>query len=249
MIFNKQTGKFVIIFHADGPQYNNNDLVNWVKRGADPSDNNTGSRYGRAMLGFAVSDTPFGPFELVNVTRMNWAEGVTPSNRYGEARDFTVFVDYGKDVNNDNVDDAYAIYSSEMNAEMYVSLLNSDYTGPAVDGGDAEPGVDYNYRAIPDQHREASSVFYYDDYYYMITSGTDGWNSTEVIYYRSKSMILPKDEKWERVGDPFAESGTRGYDSQPTYVIVVDQEKGQFIYMGDRWKVLVWLEEITLTHK
>ncbi len=237
MIYNKQIDKFVIIFHSDGPQYNNESLIDWVESGADPDDHDTGSRYGKAQLGYAVSDTPFGPFKLVNATRMNWTEGVTPANRYGEARDFTVFVDEGKDVNNDGVDDAYAIYSSEMNAEMYVSLLNSDYTGPAVEGGGATPGVDYNYRALPDQHREASSVFYYDGYYYMITSGTDGWNSTDVIYYRSQTMIVPEGEHWERVGDPFAEAGTKGYDSQPTYVIPVDSEKGQFIYMGDRWEL------------
>lgn len=168
---------------------------------------------------------------------MNWKEGVTPSHRYGETRDMTVFVDHGNDVNNDGVDDAYAIYSSEMNAEIYISLLNSEYTGPAKEVGEAEPGIDYNYRVLPDQHREAPSVFYYDGYYYMLTSGTDGWNSTDVIYYRSKSMILPEGEQWEKVGDPFAESGTKGYDSQPTHVITVDPEKGQFIYMGDRWRV------------
>ncbi|MEH7012276.1 glycoside hydrolase family 43 protein [Neobacillus niacini] len=237
MLYNKQTGKFVIAYHADGPTYLNSTLVDWVKNGARPEDNNTGSRYGKALMAFAESETPFGPFKLVNATRMNWTEGVTPSDRYGESRDYTVFVDYGKDVNNDNVDDAYAVYSSEMNAEMYVSLLNSEYTGPAVADGDAVPGTHYNYRALPDQHREASSVFFYNGYYYMLTSGTDGWNSTNVIYYRSKSMILPVGEKWERVGDPFAEEGTKGYDSQPTSIITVDAEKGQFIYMGDRWRI------------
>jgi hypothetical protein len=237
MLYNKQTGKFVIAYHADGPTYQNTDLVKWVKNGARPNDLNTGSRYGKALMAFAESDTPFGPFKLVTATRMNWTEGVTPSDRYGESRDYTVFVNYGKDVNNDSVDDAYAVYSSEMNAEMYVSLLNSEYTGPAVAGGEAVPGTDYNYRALPDQHREASSVFYYNGYYYMLTSGTDGWNSTNVIYYRSKTMILPVGEKWERVEDPFAEAGTKGYDSQPTSIITVDAEKGQFIYMGDRWRI------------
>lgn len=40
----------------------------------------------------------------------------------------TVFVDTGVDKNNDGADDAYVIYSSEMNAKLYVSLLNKDYT-------------------------------------------------------------------------------------------------------------------------
>ena len=237
MLYNKQTKKFVIAFHSDSPTYDNETLVNWVKNGARAEDTNTGSRYGRAEIGFAVSDTPFGPFKLVNSTRMNWKPGLN-DNRKGESRDMTMFVDYGHDVNNDGVDDAYAIYSSEMNSYMYVSLLNSEYTGPSIEGGEAKVGEDFSYRMLPDKSREASSVFYNNGYYYMLTSGTDGWNSTEIVYYRSKSMITAEGETWEKVGNPcigvsFTE---KGFDSQPTSIITVDSEKGQYIYMGDRWK-------------
>ncbi|GAF65484.1 putative glcosyl hydrase [Bacillus sp. TS-2] len=237
VIYNEQTKKYVMVYHADGPQYTNEDLVDWVKRGANPNDIDTGSRYGKAQIGFAESDSPLGPFKLVNAQRMNWKEDVTPSNRYGEARDMTVFLDEANGLNEHGVYNAYVAYSSEMNQEMYVSLLNSDYTGPSVDGGEAVPGEHYNYRVLPDKHREAPAIFYFDGYYYMLTSGADGWNSTDVIYYRSESMILPAGEQWEKVGDPFAEQGTKGYDSQPTHIISVDAEKGQFIYMGDRWNV------------
>ncbi|WP_413375809.1 immunoglobulin-like domain-containing protein [Alkalihalobacillus sp. 1P02AB] len=237
VIYNEQTKKYVMVYHADGPQNINEDLVNWVKRGADPDDIDTGSRYGKAQIGFAESDSPLGPFKLVNAERMNWTEGVTPAHRYGESRDMTVFVDDASGLNDSGVYNAYVVYSSEMNQEMYVSLLNSEYTGPAVEGGDAVPGEHYNYRVLPDKHREAPAIFYFDGYYYMLTSGADGWNSTDVIYYRSESMILPTGEQWEKVGDPFAEQGTKGNDSQPTSIISVDDEKGQFIYMGDRWSV------------
>lgn len=56
MLYNKQTNKFVIVFHADGPQYDNESLINWVKRGAHPDDYDTGSRYLKAKMGFAISD-------------------------------------------------------------------------------------------------------------------------------------------------------------------------------------------------
>ena len=45
----------------------------------------------------------------------------------------TVFVD-DVDANADGAKDAYVIYSSEMNAKLYASLLNSDYTGLAAKG-------------------------------------------------------------------------------------------------------------------
>lgn len=50
----------------------------------------------------------------------------------------TVFVDTGVDKNNDGADDAYVIYSSEMNAKLYVSLLNKDYTGLAAEADQAD---------------------------------------------------------------------------------------------------------------
>ena len=90
MVYNEKTKKFVIIFHADGPLYNNEKLYNWVKNGMQ--GNCEASRYSRAMVGFATSDTPFGPFEVVNMTRMNYDESLN-AQRLGEARDMTVFVD------------------------------------------------------------------------------------------------------------------------------------------------------------
>ncbi len=231
MMYNSTTGKFVIAYHADGPTYDNSTLVQWVKNGCKPDDTNTGSRYSRALIGFAESDTPFGPFKLVNATRMNWVDGLN-DNRKGESRDMTVFVDKGVDANNDGVDDAYAVYSSEMNAKMYISLLNKDYTGPLKQGSSAVAGEDFTYRVLKDNSREAPTVFKSNGTYYMLTSGTDGWNSTKVTYYRSDSMF----GQWEAMDNPCvgADNG-KGFDSQPTYVIEVDAEKGQFIYMGDRW--------------
>lgn len=274
MLYNNKTKKFIIAYHADRPLYDNKDLYNWVKNGADPTDTNTGNRYSTATMGFAESDTPFGPFKLINAQRMNWKEGVN-ATRSGESRDMTMFVDQGVDNNGDGVDDAYAVYSSEMNAKMYVSLLNSDYTGPNktsysyhADGSEipeeerAVPGEDFSYRILPDGEREAACIVHKideenpeNDYYFMMTSGTGGWNSTGNLTYRSQNMLLKEDEstlqdddptndlceQWEKIGNvctgvskPGA-STVNGYDSQPTSMITYNQEKNEFIYMGDRW--------------
>ncbi|WP_265521138.1 discoidin domain-containing protein [Oerskovia flava] len=261
MLWNAATGKFVIIYHADGPLPTDTNLVRWVGEGGNPADRNIGSRYSRAEIGFATSDTPWGPFKLVNTTKMNWAPGVPTAGREGDSRDMTVFQDAGQHTVDDEADDAYAVYSSEMNKWMYVSRLNAEYTGPLAEADAATLGEDFSNRVLPDFSREASSVFRYDGWYYMITSGTDGWASTPVVAYRSRSMITPTEAvvgnnnghpstgQWERL-DPrnpcvgvAARAGvgtadpTRCFDSQPTYVITLDQEAGRFAYMGDRWIV------------
>jgi hypothetical protein len=259
LLWNAKTGQFVIIYHADGPLPDNADLVNWVAGGGDPADQNVGSRYSLAEIGFAVSDTPFGPFKLVNTTKMNWAPGVPNAGREGDSRDMTVFQDAGVHTVDPLADDAYAVYSSEMNKWMYISRLNAEYTGPLAEGDAAQLGLDFSNRVLPDVNREASSVFKYDGWYYMLTSGTDGWNSTAVVAYRSQSMITPTEAvlgnnngnpaqgQWTRLdpanpcvgltgrsGVGVADPG-RCFDSQPTFVIALDQDQGQFIYMGDRW--------------
>lgn len=228
VVYNETNDQYVMVFHADGPLYNSADLNAWVAGGCEGDC--PASRYSRAMVGFAVSDTPFGPFKLVNITRMNYDLSLN-TDRLGEARDMTVFVDEGVDSNNDGVDDAYVIYSSEMNAKLYISLLNADYTGPIAAGDTAEAGTQYASRILSDNSREAPAMFKYDGWYYLITSGTDGWNSTAHIYYRSQNIL----SGWEKVGNPAVDDTGKCFDTQVTYVIPVDAENGKFIYMADRW--------------
>ena len=142
----------------------------------------------------------------------------------------TVFVDEGVDKNNDGVDDAYVIYSSEMNAKLYVSLLNKDYTGPAA-AGDTADDTQMAARIVSDNSREAPAVFKFDGWYYLITSGTDGWNSTAHVYYRSQNLL----SGWEKMGNPAKDDTGKCFDTQVTWVLPVDAETGKFIYMGDRW--------------
>ena len=227
MIYNESTKQFVLFWHADGPLYNNKDLSGWVAGGC--VGNCPASRYSRAMVGIATSDSPFGPFTVQNVTRMNY-DATLNANRLGEARDMTVFVDTGVDKNNDGADDAYVIYSSEMNAKLYVSLLNKDYTGLAAEADRADD-TQFAARIVTDNSREAPAMFKYGGYYYLITSGTDGWNSTAHIYYRSKNVL----SGWEKIGNPAKNDTGKMFNTQVTYVLPVDAENGKFIYMADRW--------------
>ena len=227
MIYNESTKQFVLFWHADGPLYNNKDLSDWVAGGC--VGNCPASRYSRAMVGIATSDSPFGPFTVQNVTRMNY-DATLNANRLGEARDMTVFVDTGVDKNNDGADDAYVIYSSEMNAKLYVSLLNKDYTGLAAEADWADD-TQFAARIVTDNSREAPAMFKYGGYYYLITSGTDGWNSTAHIYYRSKNVL----SGWEKIGNPAKNDTGKMFNTQVTYVLPVDAENGKFIYMADRW--------------
>lgn len=230
MLYNETTGKYVLVFHSDGPS--DASLLKYLQDGTSPS------RYSRANMGFAVSDTPYGPFELVNVQRMNYRTGGDYNTDTGMARDMNVFVD-DTDVDKNGVKDAYAIYSSENNKYIYVSLLNEDYTGPATVGivdtmelADGSTVQTFADRVLGNNtFREAPAVFKYDGYYYMITSGTTGWRPNPAAYYRAENIYGP----WTAMGDPCEGGSSTTFGSQPTAVIPVDAEKGKFIYMGDRW--------------
>ena len=247
MIYNAHAKQFVIAFHSDGTLETNEPRNIWIEGCAatgtvdcteyNKTNSNQGSRYSRAQIGFAVASTPFGPFKMVNSTRLNTyipeerPNGITVRDS-GMSRDMTVWVDKGHDVNKDGVEDAYAVYSSEQNAKMYISLLNADYTGPIKTGAQPLNSGVWRGRVLTENSREAPAMFYHDGWYYMVTSGTNGWNSTLVTYYRAKSMLQA--ETWEPMGNPFVgESSGNGWDSQPTYMLALDENR--IVYMGDRW--------------
>lgn len=235
MLYNETTKKYVLLYHADGPSDAN--ILKYLK-----DNSQFPSRYTRASMGFAVSDTPYGPFKLVNVQRMNYKTGGNYDSNQGMARDMNVFLD-DTDINQDGVKDAYAIYSSESNKYMYVSLLNSDYTAPITqettdtmqlaDGTTIKTFADRALGTATD--REAPAVFKYRGYYYMITSGTSGWRANAATYYRSKNIYGP----WKAMGDPCEGTSGSTFVSQPTAVIPVDAARGKFIYMGDRWSYTI----------
>ena len=72
--------------------------------------------------------------------------------------------------------------------------IRDSYTGLAAEADQAD-ATEFAARIVSDDSREAPAVFKYHGYYYLLTSGTDGWNSTAHIYYRSKDMLYG----WEAV--------------------------------------------------
>lgn len=231
MIYNDATGQYVIVYHVDGPSDARIlEFFDTLKN--DPAFVTAASRYSRAQMGFAVSDSPFGPFKLVNAQKMNHIEGYYDSNK-GMARDMTLFKDDdGK---------AYAIYSSEENRYTYVSLLNDDFTGP-VQEGTAGLGETFTARVFTDMNREAPAIFKYNGYYYFITSGTTGWDPNPSIAYRANHIFGNTTDggrtftPYTKLGNPFPnDTSNTSYRTQSTAVIPYDPENGLFIYMGDRW--------------
>ena len=212
MLYNDKTKKYVIWFHADGQV-----------------PGSTGSNYAKAKAGVAISDSPFGPFQLQGSYLLNYDESADhgfDGEVGGHVRDMNLFKD----------DDGtgYVLYSSDGNQTMHIAKLNDEYTNVAQpDNSKAEQGVGKDFtRNFIGESREAPAMFKYNGKYYIITSGCTGWSPNRASYAVADHPMGP----WTTVGDPCigAESSTT-FRTQSTCVFPVDAEKGQFIYMGDRW--------------
>lgn len=219
VIYNEKTKKYVMWFHADGP-------VN------DPNVVNNHNYYA-SCAGVAVSDTPVGPFKFIERSRLNYVEGVyTWEPGQGMARDMNLFVD----------DDGtgYIIYSSEGNGTLIISKLNDDYTKLAkTNAQGAKEGVDFlRDPTFIKQTREAPAIFKHDGKYFLVSSGCTGWGANQARYATADSVMGP----WSNQGDPCHTdtsicrfTNSISFGTQPTCVFEVNKEKGQYIYMGDRW--------------
>lgn len=212
VIYNDTTGKYVMWYHSDGP-----------------TESST-SNYSAACAAVAVSDTPNGPFKYLGRSRLNYVPGAY-SGEQGMARDMTLYKD----------DDgtAYIIYASEQNKTLFISKLSEDYLSLSAKPVDAVQGIDYVRDAcFVNKTREAPSIFKFNNKYYMLTSSTDGWASTQTRYAVAENMMGP----WTDMGDacetiagitPYAANKTFG--GQSTGIFAVDESKGEFVYMTDRW--------------
>lgn len=209
MIYNEKTKQYVIWFHADGQ-----------------IPGSSGGNYAKAKAGVAVSSSPFGPFQMKGSYLLNYVDGLKQgfADGHGNVRDMNLFKD----------DDgtAYVIYSSDGNANMYIAKLNDSYTNIAKTNDEgAIQGVDFSVNFIGSS-REAPAMFKYNDKYYLITSGCSGWSPNAAQYAVADTPLGP----WKVMGDPCTdEDANTTYFTQSTCVIPMDAEKGQYIYMGDRW--------------
>ena len=231
VIYNEKTNKFVMWFHLE------------------LRDNG----YKSARSGVAISDTPEGPFTYLRSFRPNagfWpvnvkpihkepvsedvkdaycgGEGCLPShpdtvNLLGRdflggqmARDMTLFVDAdGK---------AYHIYSSEENSTLHISQLSDDYTSYS--------GV--YARFFVGRYMEAPSIFRTSKgKYFFIGSGCTGWAPNAARAAVADHIFGP----WRELENPcIGEGAELTFESQSTYILPVQGQKDQFLFMADRWK-------------
>lgn len=226
VIYNQNTGKFVLWFHLE------------LK----------GQGYDAAKTGVAIADSPTGPYTFIKAVNPNakkwpmnfteeqktkvfsdsmtiWSEEwiAAVSDGYFVKRDFengqmsrdmTLFVDDdGK---------AYHIHSAEENITLHISELNDDYTG----------FTGKYVTAIPAGHNEAPAVFKKDGKYYLITSGCTGWKPNAARSFVADNIMGP----WTSLGNPcIGKDSLTTFNSQSTYILPVQGKKDAFIFMADRW--------------
>lgn len=222
VIYNQKTKKFVMWMHAE-------------QKG-----------YAFSSAGVAISDDPTGPFTFLFYDRpvlYEPKEGFdehTNEKKLGNSfRDMHLFVD-DQDLNGDGVNDAYVFYASEGNWTMYVVRLNSEYTWVDLpdDHTRVRPQCTKNHlgkvwsRIFIRKMREAPAPFKYRGKYYLLTSGCTGWEPNQSEYAVSDHPL----GDYESKGDPCVGDRKKNtFQSQSTFVLPIDEEKGKFIYMGDRW--------------
>jgi hypothetical protein len=203
VVFNAQTRRYVMWMHLE-------------QRG-----------YHFARAGIAISDRPTGPFSWVTHMRpiaedFNFKEDDPDQQKQsgGTYRDMNLFLD----------DDgrAYAFYSSENNATMYIVRLNREFTGPEIPVIQGKTWA----RILAGRMREAPAPFKHRGRYYLITSGCTGWAPNEADYAVAENILGP----WESKGNPCtgAEAKTT-FGSQSTCVFPLAGKPGCFIFMADRW--------------
>jgi hypothetical protein len=229
VLYNKKTGRFVMWFHHEL----------------------RGQGYRAAMTGMAVSDRITGPYKYIRSLRPN--AGTWPVNfteiqknstvREGDlkswtpewieavkqglfvrrdftggqmARDMTLYVDReGR---------AWHVHSSEENMTLHFSELTDDY-------------LDFTgryYRVLPGESNEAPALFFARGKYFLFSSGTTGWKPNPGRLAAADNIT----GEWKALGNPCRgteEENKITFGSQSTYILPLNEKKGIFVYMGDRW--------------
>lgn len=158
--------------------------------------------YTFAGVGIAVSDSPTGPFNLIAAKHPNRQD----------SRDMTLF----KDIDGN----AYLIHSKDWNKTLNIARLNESYTD--TDG--------MYVSVMQDQEREAPAVCYYNDMYYMVTSGCTGWSPNGALFARCPHLL----GKWKLIDNPCEGKDYRcTFEGQSTYIF---EANGNFYLMLDHWK-------------
>lgn len=230
VVYNKKTKKFVMLFHLE------------LK----------GKGYAAAQVGFAVSDSPTGPFKFLRALRPNakkwpadfkksdieqakslkesdYKEWWTPQWREAIIKGLLLNRDRpGGQMSRDMtvyIDDngkAYHIFSAEENLTLNVAELTTDY-------------LDYTgkfVRIAPGGQNEAPTVFKRNGVYWLITSGCTGWAPNEARMFSAPTLFGP----WKQHNSPFVgENAKKTFNGQGTYVLKIEGKEDGFVFMADIW--------------
>lgn len=239
VVYNAKTGKFVMLFHLE------------LK----------GRGYEAARVGFAISDTPTGPFTYLRSLRPNagiWPFGMTKKDiKLAKQQNTADYKDWwtpewrkaieaGMFLNRDMeggqmsrdmtvyIDEqgkAYHIFSSEDNLTLQLAELTDDY-------------LDYTgkyIRIAAGGQNEAPTLFRHGGKYWLIASGCTGWDPNEARMFVADDIWGP----WSQLPSPFKGapapwrngSAKKSFGTQGTYILSVPQQDGQLrhIFMADIW--------------
>src|SRR5690606_5080970 len=171
-----------------------------------------GMDYGAARAAVASSDTVDGNYTYHGSFRTFQDSGVMDHGKPGYmSRDCTLFVD----------DDGtgYFLSTSNENYDLHLYRLSDDYLSIAERAAILFEGG----------HREAPALFKRNGVYFLLTSGSTGWDPNQAQYATSTSLV----SGWSSLRN-VADGNT--FYSQSTYVLPIEGSAGpQYLYMGDRW--------------
>lgn len=170
-----------------------------------------GVDYSQARAAVASSPTIDGDYTYHGSLRPLAGTGVTDHGIDGYmSRDCTLFVD----------DDGagYFLSTANENYDLHLYRLSDDYLSIEERAALLFAGG----------HREAPALFKRGDTYFLVSSGSSGWQPNQAAYATSSSLV----SGWSglsNLGD-----GTTYY-SQSTFVLAVEGDTTEYLYMGDRW--------------
>lgn len=208
-----------------------------------------GRGYEAAQVGFAVSDTPEGPFKFLYAMRPNagkwpadwkkkdihiakqqetaqYPEWWTPEWRKAIVMGMFTHRDFGggqmsrdMTVYIDEDGTAYHITSSEENLTIHIHELSEDY-------------LQYTgryWRVAPGGQNEAPTMLHRNGRYWLICSGCTGWAPNEARMFVADRITGP----YTQVHSPMQGPGARKtFGAQGTYILRTDTAD---IFMADIW--------------
>lgn len=137
VLYNENTNQFIMWIHIDS------------------------ANYSLMSVGVAISDSPTGRFQLIDVF---WPNG-------RDSQDMTVYRDVDGQV--------YLLHTTDGDKTMSIDRLDGSYlrtTGEFVS-------------TMIGQKREAPAVLKHDELYYIITSGCTGWDPNSALYATSRDIM------------------------------------------------------------